>query len=286
MKPIKHITMKNLQEQMLHYMQLKNYSRRTIDTYLSCILCLSKYYKRTPETISSEEVKEYLYYLIQSRKASVSVINQIISAYKVLMTGVLEKEWSPIKLPRPRREKKLPVVFSKEEILNIIERTRNLKHRSIIVLAYSSGLRLDEVRHVKLTDIDSSRMQIRVSNGKGNKTRYTILSKQVLELLREYWRYYRPKSYLFEGRQKGEPISQRTIQELFYQRMRAAGIRKPASFHTLRHSFATHLLEQGVNLRIIQTLLGHTSIKTTTIYTHLLNFDPASVASPFDSLRG
>lgn len=129
-------------------------------------------------------------------------------------------------------------------------------------------------------------MQIRVSNGKGNKSRYTILSKQVLELLREYWRYYRPKSYLFEGRQKGEPISQRTIQEFFHQRMKVAGIRKPASFHTLRHSFATHLLEQGTNLRIIQALLGHTSIKTTTIYTHLQNFDPASITSPFDSLQG
>ena len=277
--------MKNLRDEMLHYMQLKNYSNRTIDTYLSCILSLSKYYKRTPETISSEEVKEYLYNLIQSKKASVSIINQIISAYKVLMTGVLEREWIPIKLPRPRREKKLPVVFSKDEVLRIIEHTRNLKHRSIIALAYSSGLRLDEVRQLKPTDIDSSRMQIRVSNGKGNKSRYTLLSKQILELLREYWQYYRPKSYLFEGRKKGEPISQRTIHEFFHQRMTAAGIRKPASFHTLRHSFATHLLEKGVNLRIIQTLLGHTSIKTTAIYTHLLNFDPATVSSPFDSLR-
>jgi site-specific recombinase XerD len=277
--------MKNLREQMLHYMQLKNYSNRTIDTYLTCISNLSKYYKRTPENINSEEVKEYLYDLIQNKKSSVSIINQIISAYKVLMTGVFEKEWIPIKLPRPRREKKLPVVFSKEEVFDIIEHTRNLKHRSIIAIAYSSGLRLDEVRRVKLTDIDSSRMQIRVSNGKGNKSRYTILSKQVLELLREYWQYYRPKFYLFEGRQKGEPISQRTIQDLFHQRMKAAGIRKPASFHTLRHSFATHLLEQGTNLRIIQALLGHTSIKTTTIYTHLQNFDPASITSPFDRLR-
>ena len=277
--------MKNLREQLLHYMQLKNYSQRTIDTYLSCILSLSKHYNRTPEAITREEVKEYLYYLLQSKKASISIINQVISAYKVLMIGIMEKDWTAIKLPHPRVEKKLPVVFSKEEIFNIIEHTRNLKHRSIIVVAYSSGLRLDEVRQVKLTDIDSSRMQIRVSNGKGNKSRYTILSKQVLELLREYWRYYRPKSYLFEGRQKGEPISQRTIQEFFHQRMTAAGIRKPASFHTLRHSFATYLLEQGTNLRIIQTLLGHTSIKTTTIYTHLQNFDPASITSPFDSLR-
>src|SRR4030066_957170 len=125
--------MKNLREQMLHYMQLKNYSKRTIDTYLSCILNLSKHYNRTPEAITREEVKEYLYYLIQSKNTSISFINQMISAYKVLMVGVLEKDWSAIKLPHPRVEKKLPVVFSKEEIFNIIEHTLNLKHRSIIV---------------------------------------------------------------------------------------------------------------------------------------------------------
>ena len=256
--------MKKLRDQMLRYMQLKNYSRRTIDTYLSCISCLSKYYKKTPDTINREEVIEYLYYLIQSGKASISVINQVISAYKVLISGVLEREWSGIKLPRPRTEKKLPIVFSKDEVFNIIAHTRNLKHQALIALAYSSGLRLDEVRRLKLSDIDSSRMQIHVTNGKGKKSRYTILSKRILELLREYWRYYRPKRYLFEGRHKGEPISQSTIQEFFRQRMKASGILKPASFHTLRHSFATHLLEQGINLRIIQTLLGHSSIKTTT----------------------
>jgi len=189
-----------------------------------------------------------------------------------------------IKLPRPRREKKLPVVFSKQEVSRIIEHTRNLKHRAIIAFAYSSGLRLDEVRQVRLTDIDSSRMQIRVSNGKDNKSRYTILSKQILELLRKYWSDYRPKVYLFEGIQKGKPVSNSTLQMMFRNRMKAAEIRKPASFHTLRHSFATHLLEQGVNLRVIQALLGHTSIKTTTIYTHLQNFDPGSVTSPFDNL--
>jgi len=278
--------MKNLREQMLHYMQLKNYSRRTINSYLSCLSCLSRYYKRTPEAISTEEVKEYLYYLIENKKASVSIINQIISAYKVLITGVLEKEWYSIKLPRPRREKKLPVVFSKQEVSKILEHTRNLKHRAIIAFAYSSGLRLDEVRQVKLTDIDSSRMQIRVSNGKGNKSRYTILSKQILEMLREYWSDYRPKVYLFEGFKKREPLSISTLQTIFYQRMKAVGIKKQASFHTLRHSFATHLLEQGVNLRVIQALLGHTSIKTTTIYTHLQNFDPGSVISPFDNING
>jgi len=278
--------MKSLRERMLLYMQLKNYSKRTIDTYLSCILCLSRFYKRNPETISSEEVKEYLYYLIQSGKTSVSIINQIISAYKVLTAGVLEKEWSPIKLPRPRIEKRLPVVFSKQEIYNILKFTRNLKHKAIIAVTYSSGLRRNEVRYLKIADIDSSRMQMRISNGKGNKSRYTILSKKVLELLREYWQCYRPKTYLFEGQHRGEPISESTIKEVFTKRMKAAGISKAASFHTLRHSFATHLLEQGVNLRIIQTLLGHSSIKTTTIYTHLLNFDPSCITSPFDNLKG
>jgi integrase/recombinase XerD len=278
--------MKKLREQMLRYMRLKNYSKRTVDCYVSCISGMSKYYRRTPDAISSEEVKEYLYYLIQKRKTSVSVVNQIISAYKVLMTGVLGKEWLPIKLPRPRREKKLPVVFSKEEICNILKHTINLKHKAIIAVTYSTGLRLDEVRQVKLTDIDSSRMQIRVALGKGNKGRYAILSRQILDLLRKYWLKYRPKVYLFEGVKKGKPISTSSLQSVFKQRMKAAGIHKQASFHTLRHSFATHLLEQGVNLRVIQTLLGHTSIKTTTVYTHLQNFDPSSVTSPYDTLEG
>lgn len=278
--------MKDLRTQMLRYMQLRNYSKRTIDTYLYCIQCISRHYDRTPETISSEEVKEYLYQLIQAGKGSVSVINQYISAYKVLIEGVLEREWTPIRLLRPRGSKKLPVVFSKEEIGRMLDHTRNLKHKCIIAITYSSGLRRDEVRNLKVSDIDSSRMQIRISNGKGNKGRYTILSEKVLELLRVYWQCYMPKVYLFEGQHRGEPISATTIREIFSQRMKEAGINKEASFHTLRHSFATHLLEQGVNLRIIQTLLGHSSIRTTTIYTHLQNFNPASITSPFDSIKG
>jgi site-specific recombinase XerD len=214
------------------------------------------------------------------------VINQYISAYKVLIEGVLEREWTPIRLLRPRGEKKLPVVFSKEEIGRILDHTRNLKHKCIIAITYSSGLRRDEVRNLRVSDIDSSRMQIRISSGKGNKGRYTILSEKVLELLRVYWQCYMPKVYLFEGQHRGEPISASTIREIFSQRMKEAGINKEASFHTLRHSFATHLLEQGVNLRIIQALLGHSSIRTTTIYTHLQNFNPASITSPFDSLKG
>jgi site-specific recombinase XerD len=276
--------MTELRKQMLQYMQLKNYSKRTVLTYLCCLTSLGKYYKKSPDLITPQEVLSYLHLSLQEKHISVSSINQYISAYKVLKVGVLGGVWEEIKLPRPRREKKLPVVFSKEEIRELLSHTRNIKHRTIIAFAYSTGMRQEEICHVRLCDVDSDRMQIKVSCGKGKKDRYTILSVQILEMLRTYWYIYKPEKYLFEGQKRGEPISHRTLQTFFKRSMIESVIRKEASFHTLRHSFATHLLEQGVNLRIIQTLLGHTSIKTTTIYTHLVNFDPATVQSPFDTL--
>ena len=202
----------------------------------------------------------------------------------MLRVDVLKEVWTEIKISRPRGEKKLPVVFSKEEVFQLLNATRNLKHRTILALAYSTGMRLEEVCHVRICDIDSQRMQIKVCCGKGKKDRYTILSGMLVDMLREYWRWYKPYNYLFEGHDNRAPISSRTVQHIFARCMKITGIRKEASFHTLRHSFATHLLEQGVNLRIIQTLLGHTSLKTTTIYTHLVNFSPAMVKSPLDSL--
>jgi site-specific recombinase XerD len=276
--------MTELRKQMLQYMQLKNYSKRTIATYLQCLISLSKYYKKPPDVITPQEVGDYLYLLLQKQQISVSTLNQYISAYKVLKVGALGNEWTGIKLPRPRGEKKLPVVFSKEEIFQLITNTRNIKHRTIIALAYSTGMRQDEICHLRLCDIDPGRMQIRVSCGKGKKDRYTILSGQILEMLRTYWRMYKPVKYLFEGQKKGWPISKSSVQAFFAKIITQSGIQKEASFHTLRHSFATHLLEQGVNLRVIQALLGHSSLRTTTVYTHLVNFDPATIQSPFDTL--
>jgi site-specific recombinase XerD len=201
------------------------------------------------------------------------------------MAGVLRMDWEAIHIPRPRREKKLPVVFSKEEVIKLLEATRNLKHKVILSLAYSSGARLEEVSHLKVKDIDSSHMQIRIGCGKGKKDRYTLLSPKLLILLREYWQLYRPKTYLFEGTNRKGPISTRTIQHIFKNSLKRSKITKDGSFHTLRHSFATHLLEQGTNLRIIQELLGHTNIKTTTVYTHLQNYSPSFVTSPLDKLE-
>ena len=207
----------------------------------------------------------------------------MISAVKILQKDVLGKEWESIRIKRPRRIKKLPVVLSKEEVKSMIETTRNFKHRAILAVIYSAGLGISELISLRPSDIDSDRKQIRVI-GKGNKYRYTLLSENTLEMLRIYWRAYTPDRYLFEGQMKGEPISRLTIRILFKNAAKKTGINKQATVHSLRHSFATHLLENGVNLKIIQSLLGHSSLRTTSIYLHLIRFDPASIRSPFDEI--
>jgi len=197
---------------------------------------------------------------------------------------VLGREWEPIKLKRPRREKKLPVVLSRQEVKSLLDVTRNLKHKAIFATAYSSGLRIGEVNHLKFSDIDGQRMQIRINGGKGNKTRITLLSPKVLGQLREYYKIYRPVKYLFEGRIPGKPICYTTIRVVFRNSFKKAGISKPVCFHSLRHSFATHMLEQGTNLRVIQQLLGHHTLKTTSVYLHISRFDTAEINNPIDNL--
>jgi site-specific recombinase XerD len=226
----------------------------------------------------------YLYYLVEEKQVSAVYLNQMISAYKILVVEVLRRKWEEFSIRRPKKEKKLPVVLSQKEVKRIIDSISNLKHRTFISLIYSCGLRLSELPNLKVSDIDSTRMQIHIRLGKGSKDRYVMLSQKILLLLREYWKRYRPKEYLFEGATRGKAIAMRTIQHVFYQAVIKSGILKRPSIHTLRHSFATHLLEQGVNLIAIQHLLGHSHIKTTTAYTHLQS-SPASIKSPFDDLE-
>ena len=264
-------------------MQTRNYSPRSIDTYIHLLCDLEKYFKCSVDEVSVDQVKDFLQYSITERNLSVSYINQVISAVKILQKDVLGKEWESIRIKRPRRIKKLPVVLSKEEMKSMIETTRNLKHRTILAVIYSAGLRISELINLRPADIDSDRKQIRIL-GKGNKYRYTLLSVNTLDMLRIYWRAYRPERYLFEGQKPGQPISRETIQVVFKHACKKTGINKPASVHSLRHSFATHLLESGVNLKIIQSLLGHSSLRTTSIYLHVTRFDPSTVKSPFDEI--
>lgn len=264
-------------------MQLKGYSQSTIHSYIVTLIQLSKYYNTSPDLLSVEQIRDFLQFKITEKKLSKSWLNQTVSALKILFCDVLNREWNPLDIPRARREKKLPIVLSREEVGQIIKVTKNLKHRALIMLIYSSGLRLGEARNLKPSDIDSQRMQVRVVQGKGFKDRYSILSPVALDLLRIYWTKYRPQTWLFET-QPGKAICQRSVQQLFHKALKKAGIHKPASLHSLRHSFATHLMEQGVSLPIIQQLLGHKSLRTTSVYLHVQQYSILAVKSPLDTL--
>jgi len=275
--------MSTLRNKMIQQMQLKGYSNRTIDTYINCIISLSKYYKTSPDLLTVEQLREYFQFYLRERNFSKSWMNQTISALKIFFCAVLRREWNSLDIPRPRREKKLPVILSKEEISKLIRVTRNMKHRAVLSLTYSSGLRLSEVCGLKVGDIDSKRMLVRVVQAKGFKDRYTILSPVALDLLRLYWKMYSPVVWLFESRNH-QPVPARTVQQVFKNALRKAGINKQVGIHSLRHSFATHLLEQGVSLPIIQQLLGHRSLRTTSIYLHVQQYSIYAVKSPLDSL--
>jgi len=273
-------------EQVVYEMQLRNYSVCTIESYSKLLTKVEKNLELPLDKIGVEQFKSYLHQRIMQDEVSTSMVNQLISAYKILQVDVLKRDWQTITLKRPRREKKLPVVLSVEEVQRMILSTKNLKHRALIMLVYSAGLRRQEAQMIKAADIDSSRMQVRVVQGKGKKDRYTILSTKALEMLRQYYKMERPSKYLFESQgKKGQILSDTTLNNIVKKSAAKAGIRKNISFHTLRHCFATHLLESGVNIRLIQQFMGHTSIKTTTIYLHLANINPASVLSPMDSMN-
>ncbi len=278
---------KTLIEQLAFEMQLRNYSPRTIKTYGSLMSKLEKVSSISLDKISLTQFKSFLHELITSISGtSVSTINQHISAFKILQVDVLKREWEQFKIKRPRREKKLPVVLSLEEIERIICVTTNFKHKAILMLAYSSGMRRQEIQRMQPSAIDSARMQVHVVQGKGKKDRYTILSVKALESLRDYYKLERPLTYLFEPLgKKGSPMADQTLAHIVKNNARKAGIKKHISFHTLRHSFATHLLEQGVNLRLIQEFMGHVSLKTTAGYLHLVRVDASSVVSPLDSMN-
>ena len=276
--------MTELRKQYICYMRYRNYSARTIKSYCSCLIRLSKYYNLSPDKLTREQFMNYLYYQVEEKQASAVLLNQMISAYKIFIVEVLRRKREEFDIRRPSRSIKLPVVLSRKEVKRIIEVTGNLKHRAFISLIYSCGLRLEELCNLKVADIDSTRMQIHIRSGKGKKDRYVMLSQKILLLLREYWKRYRPKEYLFEGVTPGKAISRRTVQYAFQVAVKKSKIKKSPCLHTLRHSFATHLLEQGVNLIAIQKLLGHNNIKTTVNYTHLQT-TPATIKSPFDDLE-
>ena len=278
--------MGKLYEQMKMDLELKNLSPRTRSCYLTWVRSFALHFHRSPEEMGDREIREYLHYLIKEKKASQSGVSQAYSALKFFYETTLKRDWNGYRIPRAQKGRRLPVVLSLQEIQAIFSAIGNLKHRAVLMTIYSAGLRLSEVVHLRVSDVDSQRMTIRVQQGKGQKDRYTLLGQRTLDILRDYWKEYRPVGWLFPGKTESEPLSVSSVQKVFEKALLRAGIKKPASVHTLRHSFATHLLEAGTDLFHIQHLLGHTSLKTTAVYLHLSRKGLGDLASPVDLLEG
>ncbi|MEP3374696.1 MAG: site-specific tyrosine recombinase/integron integrase [Maribacter dokdonensis] len=268
-------------EEYLVKLEIKKYANNTVKSYVSLFEVFINFFnEKKLSTINDEDIRLYLQKLVQENRSN-SYINQSINSIKFYYEIVLGMPNRFYSIDRPRKEKKLPQVISKSEVMKILDNTNNLKHRCIVGLLYSAGLRRNELINLKLSDIDSNRMLIRIESGKGNKDRYSLLSNQILDDLRIYYKKWRPKKYIIEG-QYGGQYSGQSIAVIVTRAAKKAGIRIRVTPHMLRHSFATHLLEAGVDLRQIQVLLGHSSSKTTEIYTHVATSTFSSIKNPLD----
>ncbi len=276
--------MGKLKEKMIKDMQLREFAQRTQESYLNGVKGLVRHYNKSPKEITFEEIGDYILYKRNELGHAWNTCNVAISAIKFLYNQTLEGKVLTWKMPERKSLKKLPVVYSTGEVEQIIYVHKNIKHRVMLIVTYSGGLRAREVVNLKIEDVDSQRMMIRVVEGKGGKDRYTILSEACLDELRIYYRAYKPEKWLFSSPTPGKPIHQNTLSRVFQSAKTKTGITKGGGIHGLRHSFATHLLEAGHDLRTIQKLLGHKSIKTTAIYTHVAR-KLEEVKSPLDLIK-
>jgi len=274
--------METYKEQMQRDMVLRNLSPKTQYLYHHAARGLEDHFNKPPDQLNEDNVKSFLHSIVTDRKLSQSSLKIHYSALRFLYETTLGKGWVIDKIPYPKTTKTIPHVLSKDEVQRLLEATVTLKQKAVLMVTYSSGLRISETARLKITDIDSSRMLIRVDQGKGKKDRHTLLSQVALQTLREYWKESRPKVWLFPGDNPEHYVSVSYIHVGFKRAKAKAGITKPATCHTLRHSFATHLLEAGVDLHTIQLLLGHSSIRTTTVYLHVSKRGLARIVSPLD----
>jgi site-specific recombinase XerD len=266
-------------------LKLRRYSFSTRKAYHLRIKHFLKSLGKLPQDITSEEIHAYFLKLVDQDQVSYSFHNQAISAIRFLYRYVLQEYQRPAKVPRPRAEKKLPLVLSRETIVRLLGGVKNIKHQTLLMLVYSGGFRVSEVVRLRVEDLDENRRLIRVRAGKGRKDRYTILSGTALQVVKIYKDSYRPEKWLFPGQRTDCHLTARSAQKVIDRARRKAEIPQHATMHTLRHSFATHLLEAGTDLRYIQELLGHKSSKTTEIYTHISQEDLGRIQSPLDSLN-
>jgi site-specific recombinase XerD len=273
-----------LRERMLHDMQIRNLADNTQKSYLQQVSSFARHFRRSPELLGPEEIRAWQIYLTNERKLAPSSVQLAVGALRFLYRVTLRREWSDEDFPLPKRPVKLPVILSAEEITRFLDSVPSLKQRTILMTAYAAGLRVSEVVHLKVTDIDSQRMMIRVHQGKSRKDRYVMLSPRLLEILRQYWHEAHPREWLFPGDIPGHPITRSAVALACDVARRRSGIRKPVTPHSLRHAFATHLLESGTDVRRIQLLMGHRSLSTTARYLKLATSTVCATSSPFDLL--
>jgi integrase/recombinase XerD len=273
-----------LRQRMLEDLQIRQYSPTTIRIYLHAISAFAQHFGNSPDRLGAEHIRQYQLFLIQEKKVARSTFIQVVCALRFLYTHTLNRKISMERIPFPRPQRKLPLILSREEVKALLESPRDLRHRTLLAILYGCGLRVSEVTQLKVSDIDSARKVLRVRQGKGRKDRQTLLPTKLLELLRCYWRNQRPTDWLFPSADSTRPISPKSVFLACRKAAKKAGLSKPVHPHSLRHAFATHLLEAGVDLRTIHVLLGHANLETTARYLHVADVAVRSTASPLDLL--
>jgi site-specific recombinase XerD len=269
---------------MIGDMAIRNLADNTQSAYLQQITAYAEHFHRSPEDLGPEAIRTYQLYLTQTRMLSASSVSVATGALRFLYKVTLKRDWSVEEIPMPKRSFILPVILSREEVMHFLASVDSLKHRTILTATYAAGLRVTEATRLKVTDIDSGRMMLRVDQGKGRKDRYVMLSQRLLDELRAYWKSTHPTLWLFTGDVDGQPITRGAVESACQKAHRASGIQKPITPHSLRHAFATHLLESGTDVRTIQLLLGHRSLATTSRYLKVATSTVCATASPFDWL--
>jgi len=267
---------------MIKQMEVDRLAPKTQQAYLNAVRGIARFYQRSPDQLDNKEIESYIHHLLTERKLAWSSVNVAVNALAFLYVKTLGWDRPKLKLPRCRKRLRLPEILSAEELERLFAAPTHPKHRALLMTTYAGGLRVSETVHLKLVNIDSQRMVIRIEQAKGAKDRYTMLSSRLLEELRRYWRACQPTSWLFPGRDHERPMNVSTAQRVYTRAKRQAGIVRGPGIHTLRHSFATHLLETGVDLRTIQSLLGHTSLNTTMRYLKVDRTRVLATASPLD----
>jgi site-specific recombinase XerD len=280
--------MTHLREITIQELERRNYSAATKEAYIRAIEEFARYFHRPPDQLGPEHIREFQAYLFRTRKLAPNTVNQHLAALRFFYVKTLNRSWNAAETPYPKKVIRLPVILSQEEVARLIDSALTPFHRVILMTLYATGIRRAELVRLKISDVDSERMVVRVRGGKGRKDREVMLSPVLLESLREHWRQHKPKEWLFPGRtdHKGDfPINSKVVWLACHEAAKRAGLEKKVYPHILRHCFATHLLEAGTDLRRIQMLLGHSDLEETTIYLHVSRLHLTTTASPLDSLK-